>query len=63
MRQAPQAARDDVRQLTSIKLADVEVRLEELTLLRNELQLLLNLCRNTDGGCPIIENIDATQAG
>ena len=63
MRQAPQTARDDVRQLTSTKLADVETRLEELNLLRNELQLLLNLCRNTDGGCPIIENIDATQAG
>ncbi len=58
MRQAPQSARDDIRQLTSSKLVEVETRLEELSLLRNELQLLLNLCRDSEDGCPIIENID-----
>ena len=58
MRQAPQYARDEVRQLTSSKLIEIETRLEELTLLRNEFQLLLNLCRNSEGGCPIIENIE-----
>ncbi len=63
MRRAPQHAREDVRQLTSAKLREVETRLEELSLLKNELQLLLNLCRESDGGCPIIENIDTTATG
>ncbi len=63
MRQAPQTARDEVRQLTSAKLMQVETRLEELSMLRSELRLLLNLCRQTDGGCPIIETIDAREAG
>ena len=58
MRENPQQARDEVRQLTAAKLMDIETRLEELLSLRNELQLLLNLCRNTEGGCPIIENIE-----
>ncbi len=63
MRRAPQYAREDVRQLTSAKLREVETRLEELSLLKNELQLLLNLCRESDGGCPIIENIDTMVTG
>jgi len=58
MRQDPQHARDEVRLLTSTKLVEIEARLEELSSLRNELQLLLNLCRNTKGDCPIIENIE-----
>lgn len=58
MRENPQQARDDVRSLTSVKLAEVELRLQELTLLRDELRLLLNLCRGTKDGCPIIETID-----
>lgn len=58
MRQAPQHARDDVRQLTAVKLVEIETRLEELSSLKNELQLLLNLCRNAEDGCPIIENIE-----
>ncbi|VAX12305.1 Transcriptional regulator, MerR family [hydrothermal vent metagenome] len=58
MRQAPQHAKDEVRQLTAVKLEEVETRLEELLSLKNELQLLLNLCRGTEEGCPIIENIE-----
>ncbi len=58
MRQDPQHARDEVRLLTSAKLVEIEARLDELSSLRNELQLLLNLCRNTEGDCPIIENIE-----
>lgn len=58
MRQAPQHARDEVRQLTAVKLVEIETRLEELSSLKNELQLLLNLCRNAEDGCPIIENIE-----
>lgn len=57
MRENPQRARDSVRKLTATKLDEVEVRLSELTLLRNELRLLLNLCRGAQAGCPIIETI------
>ncbi|NOZ38586.1 MAG: heavy metal-responsive transcriptional regulator [Gammaproteobacteria bacterium] len=58
MRQDPQHARDEVRQLTAVKLAETEIRLEELSSLRREFQLLLNLCRGAEDGCPIIENIE-----
>ena len=58
MRESPQTARDDVRKLTANKLHQVEEHLDELTTLRNELQLLLNLCRGSEDGCPIIEQID-----
>ncbi len=58
MREDPQQARDEVRQLTEEKLAEVDEYLAALTTLRNELQLLLNLCRGSKDGCPIIEGID-----
>jgi len=58
LREDPQHARDTVRELTAHKLAEVEARLEELTLLRNELTLLLNLCRGSAEGCPIIEGME-----
>ncbi|OJZ17753.1 MAG: heavy metal-responsive transcriptional regulator [Thiobacillus sp. 65-29] len=57
MRDNPQRARADVRKLTAAKLDQVETHLRELTLLRNELRLLLNLCRGAKEGCPIIETI------
>ena len=58
MREDPQHARDEIRSLTAHKLDEVESHLEELTTLRNELQLLLNLCRGSEDGCPIIEEIN-----
>jgi DNA-binding transcriptional MerR regulator len=58
MRENPQHARDEVRQLASDKLAEVEERVNELDTLRKELRLLLNLCRASEDGCPIIEKID-----
>ncbi len=58
MRTDPQNARDDVRQLTADKLNDIEAQLDDLKTLRNELTLLLNLCRGSKDGCPIIESID-----
>ncbi len=57
MRDNPQRARAEVRKLTAAKLDETEARLKEITLLRNELQLLLNLCRGAKHGCPIIETI------
>ncbi len=58
MREDPQHARDEVRLLTRSKLSEVEEHLADLQFLRNELQLLLNLCTASEGGCPIIESID-----
>ena len=58
MREDPQHARDEIRSLTAHKLDEIESHLEELTTLRNELQLLLNLCRGSVDGCPIIEEIN-----
>ncbi len=62
MRDDPQRARDKVRRLATQKLSQVELHLKELKTLRDELQLLLNLCRRTAAGCPIIEGIDRQHA-
>lgn len=58
MREDPQHAKNEVRVLTASKLNDIESHLQELTTLRNELQLLLNLCSGSANGCPIIDSID-----
>ncbi|MDH5407736.1 MAG: heavy metal-responsive transcriptional regulator [Gammaproteobacteria bacterium] len=58
MREDPQQACVEVREITASKLKDVEAHLEELSTLRNELTLLLNLCRASEDGCPIIEDFE-----
>lgn len=58
MRTDPQRACVEVRELTAKKLQDIEAHLTELTTLRNELRLLLNLCQSAEDGCPIIEDLD-----
>ena len=63
MREDPQHARDEVRILTRSKLSEVEEHLDDLQFLRNELQLLLNLCVASEDGCPIIEGINETDSG
>ena len=60
MRESPASARAEVRVLMQNKLQDVEEHLAELTTLRNEMRLLINLCQAADEGCPIIEDIDRT---
>lgn len=59
MREDPQHAKVSFRQLTADILNDVEKQVKELTTLQNELTLLLNLCRGSEEGCPIIEDIYA----
>jgi DNA-binding transcriptional MerR regulator len=59
MREDPQHAKNSVRKLTAKKLNSIEEQLVELSTLRNELSLLLNLCRGSKDGCPIIEDMDA----
>jgi len=58
MREDPQHARTEVRDLTRKKLAEIEEHLQELTTLRNELTLRTNLCAASEEGCPIIEGIE-----
>ncbi len=59
MRIDPQHARDEVRILTAQKLKDINESIDDLTTLRNELQLLLNLCFGSEDNCPIIESMDS----
>lgn len=58
MRESPRRARREVRELTQRKLRAVEARLDDLSALRDELRLLLNLCAGSKRGCPIIEKIE-----
>lgn len=58
MREAPQKAKKQVREMTVRKLSEVDARLKELRTLRNELQLLVNLCTGSKDSCPIISEID-----
>ncbi|MEQ8689449.1 MAG: heavy metal-responsive transcriptional regulator [Pseudomonadales bacterium] len=58
MRENPLKARTEVRALTHQKLSDIEDQIKELTTLRNELQLLVNLCMGSDDSCPIIDGMD-----
>ncbi len=61
MRADPQHARAEVRELSHRKLAEIETHLQDLTILRNELTLLVSLCTNSENGCPIIEGIEKNQ--
>ena len=58
MRENPRQAKDEVRALTREKLTQTETRLEEIRKLRDELRLLVSLCRCSKAGCPIIESLD-----
>jgi DNA-binding transcriptional MerR regulator len=58
MREDPQHARQEVRELTLKKLVEIESYLQDLTTLHNELTQLTNLCASTEQGCPIIEDIE-----
>ncbi len=57
-REAPQQAKPEIRQLAGEKLIDIEEHLQELQSLRNELQLLVNLCAVSKDGCPIIDGLE-----
>lgn len=57
-RENPQKARTKVRELAHLKLDEIEHYLAELTILRDELRLLTNLCGVSKEGCPILESFD-----
>ncbi|HEY5568894.1 MAG TPA: heavy metal-responsive transcriptional regulator [Gammaproteobacteria bacterium] len=58
LRANPRCARDEVRTLAAGKLGEIERSLAELKTLRDELTLLINLCRAAADGCPILEGIE-----
>ena len=58
LRDRPRKAKPEIRMLASAKLADIESHLRDLKSLRNELQLLVNLCDGSEDGCPIIERLE-----
>ena len=59
LRRAEAAPRPQVQQLTEQKLKEIKIRLKDLERLQQELELLLNLCRGTKKGCPIIERLNS----
>ncbi len=57
-REQPLKAKPKIRQIAYDKLQDIEQQLDELTTLRNELTLLVNLCTSDKDSCPIITNLN-----
>lgn len=58
-RENPQSAKARIREMAQGKLVAIEDHLGELQTLRNELKLLVNLCRGSpNNGCPIIAKLD-----
>jgi len=57
-REAPEQANLEVRQLAEEKLDDIKNRLQELKVLRNELQPMLDLCTGSKDNCPIIAGLN-----
>ncbi len=62
-RRGPQQAKPEVRELAGKKLADIKAHLKDLKILRNELQLLMNLCEGRADGCAILEGLDENKPG
>jgi DNA-binding transcriptional MerR regulator len=58
LREEPNAARKEVRQLATDKRDAVSQRISALTHLHDELSLLLNLCHNAEEGCPILNGLE-----
>jgi MerR family copper efflux transcriptional regulator len=59
LRKNPQQAKPEVRLLAKEKLTEIEQRVKILQTLQGELRLLINLCNQSDSGCPIIDGIEA----
>lgn len=57
LRDEPQHARPQVQPLAVAKLGEITGRIEQLSLLRDELTLLLNLCSHSKAGCPILDSL------
>lgn len=59
MRVTPGQACQDVQQIARTKLTEIESHIQELKLLRHELQSLVNQCAVTDAeGCAVLEGLE-----
>lgn len=57
LRDEPQNVQSRVRSLAKNKLDAIALRIGELSVLRDELTLLLNLCADAEAGCPILDSL------
>lgn len=60
-RLAPETVKPRVRAMVEVKLNDIEKQIEELQALKEELSLLTDMCRNSEGLCPILNRLDEKQ--
>ena len=58
MRENPQHARLEIRELALKKLVEIEINLQDLTKLHDELKQLTRLCTSDRESCPIIEEFE-----
>ena len=57
-RKSPIQAQPDVRKMANKKLQDISSHIQDLTILKNELQLLVNLCTGDKDHCPILDGFE-----
>jgi DNA-binding transcriptional MerR regulator len=57
-RKSPITAQPHVRKMANDKLAQTTIHIQELTTLKNELQLLVNLCTGDKDHCPILDGFE-----
>ncbi|KEZ76019.1 MULTISPECIES: MerR family DNA-binding protein [Salinisphaera] len=60
-RSCREAAQPEVARLTEQKLQEIQARMADLDRLQQELGQLLQLCRGSDQGCPIIDGLDTSE--
>jgi len=58
MRQDPEGACENIRNLTATKLTEIEERIAVLDSLRQEFRSLIDLCDQRNSACPIIKEWD-----
>jgi len=56
-RKSPISAQPSVRQMANDKLTETVIQIQELSTLKNELQLLVNLCTGDKDHCPILDGL------
>ena len=57
-RKSPIQAQPSVRKIANEKLQDISMHIHDLTTLKNELQLLINLCTGDKDHCPILDGFE-----
>lgn len=62
-RESPHTSRAEVRALAKQKRALIQEQIGQMRHLEKELTLLLNLCQESECGCPIIEGLEEDRGG